>query len=264
MQLTTITDETRLALSTLVERTVGIRTPAIRLGVTGLARAGKTVFISALVHNLIHGGRLPLFKAYSQRPRHRRPARAAARRRGAALRLRAARQGAGRRAHLAGLDAADQRAPPHHRIRVGLVPLPHHRQRPHPSRHRRLSRRVAPRPAAPLQGLRHLVARNPDRGANPRPRPSLRRAGSARLAEVNPAAPEDEALARELAALFTDYLRAVRADGTSLSTLPPGPLPDARRPRRLAGADLLAARSRRRRDPARLARRDDGPALRVL
>ena len=65
VQLATITDETRLALTTLVERTVGIRTPALRLGVTGLARAGKTVFISALVHNLIHGGRLPLFKAYS-------------------------------------------------------------------------------------------------------------------------------------------------------------------------------------------------------
>ena len=30
---------------------------------TGLSRAGKTVFISALVHNLVHGGRLPLFEA---------------------------------------------------------------------------------------------------------------------------------------------------------------------------------------------------------
>ncbi|MEC6999181.1 YcjX family protein [Brucella abortus] len=29
------------------------------MGVTGLSRAGKTVFISALVHNLVHGGRLP-------------------------------------------------------------------------------------------------------------------------------------------------------------------------------------------------------------
>ncbi|RUU46599.1 YcjX family protein, partial [Mesorhizobium sp. M2C.T.Ca.TU.002.02.1.1] len=37
--------------------------PSLRLGVTGLSRAGKTVFISALVHNLIHGGRLPLFEA---------------------------------------------------------------------------------------------------------------------------------------------------------------------------------------------------------
>ncbi len=38
-------------------------TPSLRLGVTGLSRAGKTVFISALVHNLLHGGRLPLFDA---------------------------------------------------------------------------------------------------------------------------------------------------------------------------------------------------------
>ncbi len=37
--------------------------PSLRLGVTGLSRAGKTVFITALVHNLIHGGRLPLFEA---------------------------------------------------------------------------------------------------------------------------------------------------------------------------------------------------------
>lgn len=36
-------------------------TPAVRLGVTGLSRAGKTVFITALVRNLIAGGRLPFF-----------------------------------------------------------------------------------------------------------------------------------------------------------------------------------------------------------
>ncbi len=29
---------------------------------TGLSRAGKTVFISSLVHNLLNGGRLPLFE----------------------------------------------------------------------------------------------------------------------------------------------------------------------------------------------------------
>jgi predicted YcjX-like family ATPase len=36
-------------------------TPAVRLGVTGLSRSGKTVFITALVRNLISGGRLPFF-----------------------------------------------------------------------------------------------------------------------------------------------------------------------------------------------------------
>src|SRR4029078_10727634 len=41
----------------------GLATPSLKLGVTGLARSGKTVFITALVHNLIAGGRLPFFDA---------------------------------------------------------------------------------------------------------------------------------------------------------------------------------------------------------
>ncbi|RWK08473.1 YcjX family protein [Mesorhizobium sp.] len=61
--LTTFTDEARIALDTLSGRAAGLFSPTLRLGVTGLSRAGKTVFISALVHNLIHGGRLPLFEA---------------------------------------------------------------------------------------------------------------------------------------------------------------------------------------------------------
>ena len=61
--LTTYTDEARIAFDTLAGRAAGVFSPSLRLGVTGLSRAGKTVFISALVHNLIHGGRLPLFKA---------------------------------------------------------------------------------------------------------------------------------------------------------------------------------------------------------
>ena len=89
MQLTTITDETRLVFANFGDRATGLVTPTVRLGVTGLARAGKTVFITALVHNLVHGGRLPLFKAYAGGPRRRAPAGAAARRRRAALRLRA-------------------------------------------------------------------------------------------------------------------------------------------------------------------------------
>ena len=61
--LTTYTDEARIALDTLADRTAGLLSPTLRLGVTGLSRAGKTVFISSFVHNLIHGGRLPLFEA---------------------------------------------------------------------------------------------------------------------------------------------------------------------------------------------------------
>ncbi|MDG4875522.1 YcjX family protein [Mesorhizobium sp. WSM4935] len=61
--ITNFTDEARIALDTLSGRAAGLFSPSLRLGVTGLSRAGKTVFISALVHNLIHGGRLPLFQA---------------------------------------------------------------------------------------------------------------------------------------------------------------------------------------------------------
>ena len=61
--LTTFTDEARIAFDTLSGRAAGLFSPSLRLGVTGLSRAGKTVFISAFVHNLVHGGRLPLFEA---------------------------------------------------------------------------------------------------------------------------------------------------------------------------------------------------------
>jgi predicted YcjX-like family ATPase len=61
--LTTLTDEALIALNTLTGRAAGMFSPTLRIGVTGLSRAGKTVFITALVHNLIHGGRLPLFEA---------------------------------------------------------------------------------------------------------------------------------------------------------------------------------------------------------
>jgi predicted YcjX-like family ATPase len=60
---TTLTDEARIALDTFAGRLTGMVSPSLRIGVTGLSRAGKTVFISALVHNLIHGGRLPMFDA---------------------------------------------------------------------------------------------------------------------------------------------------------------------------------------------------------
>ena len=52
-----------MALDTLAHRAASLLSPSLRLGVTGLSRAGKTVFITALVHDLVHGGRLPLFGA---------------------------------------------------------------------------------------------------------------------------------------------------------------------------------------------------------
>lgn len=61
--LTSIGDEALIAFDTVTDRASGLFNPTVRLGVTGLSRAGKSVFITALVHNLVHGGRLPLFDA---------------------------------------------------------------------------------------------------------------------------------------------------------------------------------------------------------
>lgn len=61
MPLASVVDRTRIALTEIADYAGAMGNPALRLGVTGLSRAGKTVFITALVHNIVHGGRLTLF-----------------------------------------------------------------------------------------------------------------------------------------------------------------------------------------------------------
>ena len=63
----TFTDEARITLGNVAHRAGSAFSPNIRLGVTGLSRAGKSVFITALIHNLINGGRLPLFEPHAER-----------------------------------------------------------------------------------------------------------------------------------------------------------------------------------------------------
>jgi predicted YcjX-like family ATPase len=58
-------EETRIAAGGLTDFATGLVSPSVRLGVTGLSRAGKTVFITALVNALLKGGRLPAFEAMS-------------------------------------------------------------------------------------------------------------------------------------------------------------------------------------------------------
>jgi len=58
---TNIADEIGIALGNLADAAAAPFTPTLRLGVTGLSRSGKTIFITSLVHNLLTGGRLPGF-----------------------------------------------------------------------------------------------------------------------------------------------------------------------------------------------------------
>ncbi len=60
--LHTLRNDARLVIDNIADRAMNLTDPAIRLGVTGLSRAGKTVFISSLVHNLLNDGRIPVFE----------------------------------------------------------------------------------------------------------------------------------------------------------------------------------------------------------
>lgn len=62
---TSLADEALIVLDNIQDTASNLLSPTLRFGVTGLSRSGKTVFITALVHNLVHGGRLPLFEAHA-------------------------------------------------------------------------------------------------------------------------------------------------------------------------------------------------------
>jgi uncharacterized protein len=221
LRLSTITDETRLAVASLATRAAGLVTPTVRLGVTGLARAGKTVFITALIHNLIHGGRLPLFRAYSSG-----------------------------RVSGAGLEPQPDDDVPrfdyekHVEAMVGERLWPDSTKRiselrltinfesasylARTLRRGRLHLDIVDYPGEWLLDLALMSqgfvewSRATIAGARTPLRQRHAAAWLSKLQEADANAPEDEALARELAALFTEYLRACRADGESISTEPPG------------------------------------------
>ncbi|HEY0569727.1 MAG TPA: YcjX family protein, partial [Xanthobacteraceae bacterium] len=60
-----IVEEARLSARALLDYGDHFFSPTVRLGVTGLSRAGKTVFITALVHGLTRGGRFPVFEPFA-------------------------------------------------------------------------------------------------------------------------------------------------------------------------------------------------------
>ena len=67
MVLTTIADGVLDVTQGIYDAGAGLLgTPTIRLGVTGLARSGKTVFITSLVANLLDRGRMPHLLAASE------------------------------------------------------------------------------------------------------------------------------------------------------------------------------------------------------
>jgi predicted YcjX-like family ATPase len=220
--LTTFTDEARIALDTLAERAAGLMSPGtVRLGVTGLSRAGKTVFISAFVHNLIHGGRLPLFEPQKSR----RIARAA-------------------------LEEQPDDAVPRFQYEDHVAALVDDRVWPDSTRaiselrltidyesasawgrlfsSGRLAVDIVDYPGEwlldlPLLGKSYAdFAQEAFELAMLPVREELSAEWRALAATVDPAAPSDETTARRLAEAFAAYLKACKHDERALSTLPPG------------------------------------------
>src|SRR5436189_354863 len=65
LRFSDIVEEARLSARALLEYGDHFFHPTVRLGVTGLSRSGKTVFITALIHGLIRGGRFPIFEPFA-------------------------------------------------------------------------------------------------------------------------------------------------------------------------------------------------------
>src|SRR6185312_15794756 len=200
----------------------GLVTPSLKLGVTGLARSGKTVFITALVHNLIAGGRLPFFNEAAQG-------------RIARVYLEPQPDDVVPRfeyeKHLADLTADPPRWPEStRRISQLRLTIEYASTR---FWKRQLGRESLHIDIVDYPGewlldlpLLRLDYREWSRTALEQSRTPARKKASKpwreALSAIDPAGAADEAVAETLADLFKDYLREARADLYALSTLPPG------------------------------------------
>ncbi|WP_026623059.1 uncharacterized protein M728_001574 [Ensifer sp. WSM1721] len=219
--LTSLKDDTLIALDNLADRAAGLVHPTVRLGVTGLSRAGKTVFISSLVHNLLNGGRLPLFE----------PIRSG---RVSKVRLEPQPDDAVPRFqyedHIAALvrDRAwpdSTRAISQLRITLDYESASGWNRLFSPGR---LSIDIVDYPGEWLLDLPLLAqdfrqfSEATVRRAREGTRAALSREWLNLAASIGAETAEDEGAARRLAESFTAYLKACKEDDRSLSTLPPG------------------------------------------
>ncbi|MEM7193295.1 MAG: YcjX family protein, partial [Pseudomonadota bacterium] len=222
MPLSTYTDAAGDAVRNLGEYASNLVAPTIRLGVTGLARSGKTVFITALVHNLIRGGRLPFFDAAAE---------------GRLLRAYLEPQPDEivprfeYEKHLADLTADTPRGPEStRRISQLRLTLEYESAKfwKRQIGRERLHIDIVDYPGEWLLDLPLLELSYADwsQDAHHRLRDGAHSPAATAwleaLAETNPEDPADEARAATLSELFKAYLNSARADQYALSTMPPG------------------------------------------
>jgi predicted YcjX-like family ATPase len=200
----------------------GLVTPSVKLGVTGLARSGKTVFITALVHNLIAGARMPFFDAAAQG----RLVRAYLEPQPDEIVPRFEFE-----KHLAALTAKPPRWPESTRrisqLRLTLEYVTTRFWKRQLGRER-LHIDIVDYPGEWLLDLPllRLDYRQWSRVALEQAEKPFRKQAAkpwlASLAVIEPADPANEAVAERLSDLFKTYLREARSDQQAISTLPPG------------------------------------------
>ena len=211
-----IVEEARLSARALLDYGDNFFNPTVRLGVTGLSRAGKTVFITALIHGLTRGGRFPVFEPYAT---------------GRIARARLAPQPDDAvprfdyENHVSTLIEA--RRWPNSTVDISELRLVIDYQRQNGA-DRSLTLDIVDYPGEWLLDLPLLPKSYEQWSAeslalsHEGPREKLATPWHAHLATLNAGAREDEPAARTAAQLFTDYLRACRDERFAMSLLPPG------------------------------------------
>jgi uncharacterized protein len=211
-----IVEEARLSARALRDYGDSLFNPTVRLGVTGLSRAGKTVFITALIHGLTRGGRFPVFEAFAS---------------GRIARARLAPQpdDAVPRFNYEGhvRTLIDERRWPNSTVDISELRLVIDYQR-HNGADRTLTLDIVDYPGEWLLDL-PLLNKTYEQWSKESlalsrevPRDRLAAPWHAHLATLNAEASADEQAALSSARLFTDYLRACRDERFAMSLLPPG------------------------------------------
>jgi len=211
-----IVEDTRLSIQSLIEYGESLFNPTVRLGVTGLSRAGKTVFITALVHGLLRGGRFPVFESLATG-------------RIARARLEPQPHDAVPRfayeSHVRTL--IEDRRWPSSTVDISELRLVIEYQRQN-SATRSLTLDLVDYPGEWLLDLPLLNKSYEQWSAESlalsrrEPRARLAARWHAHLATLAPKEREDEQATLTAAKLFTDYLRACRDERFAMSLLPPG------------------------------------------
>jgi predicted YcjX-like family ATPase len=211
-----LVEEARLSARALLDYGDHFFDPTVRLGVTGLSRAGKTVFITALIHGLTRGGRLPIFEPFAT---------------GRIARARLAPQPDDAvprfdyENHVRTL--IEQRRWPNSTVDISELRLVIDYQRQNGA-DRRLTLDIVDYPGEWLLDL-PLLNKSYEQWSveslalsRQRPRARLAAQWHAHLATLNASGGEDEQAALAAARLFTEYLRACRDERFAMSLLPPG------------------------------------------